>query len=407
MNFKNKINSYNDIIMEDIDNLYIKLIMHLHNNIQISPNDIISREILIYFTHINNYYIFDSKTNIQSTENYEAFFGVTYQALNVKKRILNGKYLLNDEEYDLIVKTLLRTKFGIGSFKIRLKDLQKLNIDSLNKSKVACSKLEIKNKLQKFLDDKGRDFFITSDLQELSEILSTNINNTKRNIRECSFKMKSNAKLRLEENILENINIENKLLSEGYVWIFNNLLMNSRGDVWKFRFKKWTNYPKQIRTNNYGNQRYEISVNSQNYPVHILVANNFIDNPSNYRYVRAKDGNYLNITIDNLEWVKYPAVSRVIKGINSDDESWLNFILENFIPNLRISKLANELSKLADEKKLFPNSKYKQGTVETIIRKYLEENNSIFPLFIINRDGSNIVSIDSEILCKITEFNNS
>lgn len=39
--------------------------------------------------------------------------------------------------------------------------------------------------------------------------------------------------------------------------------------------------------------------------MHRAVAECFIDNPNNYKYVHFKDNNYKNISVDNLYWSKY------------------------------------------------------------------------------------------------------
>ena len=42
--------------------------------------------------------------------------------------------------------------------------------------------------------------------------------------------------------------------------------------------------------------------NGKTYLLHRIVANNFINNPNNYREVNHIDGNKLNNNVDNLEW---------------------------------------------------------------------------------------------------------
>jgi hypothetical protein len=37
--------------------------------------------------------------------------------------------------------------------------------------------------------------------------------------------------------------------------------------------------------------------------IHRLIAENFISNPNNYKYVHHKDGNKLNNSIRNLQWI--------------------------------------------------------------------------------------------------------
>ena len=36
--------------------------------------------------------------------------------------------------------------------------------------------------------------------------------------------------------------------------------------------------------------------------VHVILANCFIDNPNNYKYINHKDNNKMNNSLDNLEW---------------------------------------------------------------------------------------------------------
>lgn len=56
-----------------------------------------------------------------------------------------------------------------------------------------------------------------------------------------------------------------------------------------------------------GYRRIALSHNksTKNYYVHRLVAEAFIDNPNNYKYINHKDENKSNNNIDNLEWCSF------------------------------------------------------------------------------------------------------
>lgn len=69
---------------------------------------------------------------------------------------------------------------------------------------------------------------------------------------------------------------------------------------------------------------------------HKLLAEAFINNPNNYEYVHHKDGNRLNNTISNLEWVSASInnlkdnrhtsnIDHTDYNIYSDEERWLTF----------------------------------------------------------------------------------
>lgn len=53
------------------------------------------------------------------------------------------------------------------------------------------------------------------------------------------------------------------------------------------------------------------SYNTKSQLVHLLVAQTFIDNPSNKKYITHKDGNPLNNDISNLLWVNPSEYTRM------------------------------------------------------------------------------------------------
>jgi len=58
-----------------------------------------------------------------------------------------------------------------------------------------------------------------------------------------------------------------------------------------------------------------------------LVAESFIQNPNGYAYVKHKDGNRLNCSVDNLEWSKYSA----LQGSTSPNAQLSEFDVEGIL----------------------------------------------------------------------------
>ena len=84
----------------------------------------------------------------------------------------------------------------------------------------------------------------------------------------------------------------------------------------------WVNkYGKKVIQINYNNTKKEVLLEK-------MVANLFIDNPKNYRYILHIDNNLLNNCYNNLLWVKQSITIKNKINNNCDTEIWKP-ILEN------------------------------------------------------------------------------
>lgn len=91
-----------------------------------------------------------------------------------------------------------------------------------------------------------------------------------------------------------------KISDSGEIWSKDRECIDSIG---RKRFRKGVKINPDIAPNGY--YRVTLAVNGtkvQRY-LHRLLAEHFIDNPKNLPQVNHKDGNKLNCSIDNLEWV--------------------------------------------------------------------------------------------------------
>lgn len=100
---------------------------------------------------------------------------------------------------------------------------------------------------------------------------------------------------------------------------------------------------------------YQIGLRKDNkrkwFSVHRLVAETFIDNPNNYKYVNHKDENKLNNNINNLEWctMSYNNTygTRLEKVKQKVSKKVLQYDLEgNFIKEYSSLKEANKLNNM-------------------------------------------------------------
>lgn len=89
--------------------------------------------------------------------------------------------------------------------------------------------------------------------------------------------------------------------------IINNEITNyyitTDGRLYNSKTKNW--YIGRVSESGYMDYILTINHKQHSYRAHRLVAESFIPNPNNLPIVNHKDGNKLNNTIDNLEWVTY------------------------------------------------------------------------------------------------------
>lgn len=191
-------------------------------------------------------------------------------------------------------------------------------------------------------------------------------------------------------------------LSEGgFVKVGKCYWINKNAEIWKQSDNGFRKVLVIERKNNTGSEYCITSIDSKQVHVHKLIAELFIENPNNYKYVRALDGNFKNLSATNFEWVKYPAATRVLNSLGGHENSWLNFVIDNFISGVNITDLSKILADISKRKKLFLENSNHESTIDTVIRKYAKGTNDLFPIFEIKKEFNNSVFIDKDILKKV------
>ena len=111
---------------------------------------------------------------------------------------------------------------------------------------------------------------------------------------------------------------------KGYEGLYQ---VSSKGNVkslphfYTWRGAKKYNRGKMLHPYKTGKYSYlTVQIKGKNHLVHRLVAENFADNPNNYKEVNHKDENRLNNNADNLEWCNHQynieySVKKVRKGV--------------------------------------------------------------------------------------------
>jgi hypothetical protein len=174
----------------------------------------------------------------------------------------------------------------------------------------------------------------------------------------------------------------------GFKWEYENVEY-IKNEIWKpFEFEKMKS--QNYYVSNFGRIKNKKRIlkpiidnngyyNINGKLIHIIVANNFIDNPNNYNIVNHKDGNKLNNNIENLEWVTQQM--NVIHAINNQLRKNIKKIV--LVENNEIIKIFNSCMEASKELNVNCRSINKccKGELKTcgekkLTFKYLDDNNN-------------------------------
>lgn len=393
---------------KEIQNMYIKLLKLLTNFENGDSLDFNKIELLIFFTNIRNFSYFYqlNEGKIISKEKYFGQFGRPFSARIVKKKILAKEYQFENKQIYTLVKKLSKTKYGTGNYSIIYKELRMLGYSVADSSEHEARILQIKRVIEEYLIDMKKDTIYSSDIDNLVEITHENRSLIYRLIKKFEFKyiVGKEGLISLKANkLIEKEKKEKWFKDNNFKQIYDNVYLNEKGESWKYKVHsmQWGRVKNSLRTNNYGMQIYTCRINGQLFSVHKLVAIHYIPNPNNYKHVRAIDGNYLNIKLSNLEWVKYTASVRVIKGLVNKSDLWLNIIIKHFKPGMHMTELVTAVTSSERQSHKYSSNVAKRNTISTIIKNYSSGNNELFPIFNIDKEKDNLLTINSDVLKKL------
>ena len=331
---------------------------------------------------------------------------------------------LNTNDYQILSYYKAKTNFIEYRYKHNIDNMKNANlINNLHGNKFlnlenTCIKKILKNYIEENRIYKEFQFF-----DNISKLVSfyifqeqnkVDLNFLKIHARNLGFYIRNTSEIRKIKSELQRLGIEfikkskseindeglknfiKKLEKENYKKIGKKTYIDINVNVIKTKnthpyfFKP----PIHKRENNKGTKTYQISYDSNLYYLHKVFAETFIPNPNNYKYLRAKDGNFRNIKVDNLEWIKYPAKTRIIKPLtNTEHYKMLEYIKEAFNDNDYSGHTLFTISKnIANDyfnKDLYDGAQTDPHTIKTYLRQRIthlikrhskEENGKYFEL---------------------------
>lgn len=324
-------------------------------------------------------------------EKYEKLFKEKISKTNIRTNLFMKNFTKPIIDNMILENKSKRTS---SLLKLPLHEFEKI-YEKIFKEKIDFYKI-LANKIKSFFPNKK--ILYKSDLDGLKKKFQISIYTIKKSVERDSLleiatefqeKIKKKEKVKFEEKY-KNKKIEDILNKNNYKKIpgTENYWINENAKIIKKTKNNFKYISHQYRKNNKNSERYCASINSKSVPIHILLAKTFIKNLKNYKYVRAKDNNFLNLKIDNFEWVQYPAKTRVLKSIFKDEDTWLNFVLKNFIEGKPLNILV-EILEIKAYRSSFIESKTNNNinsTLYTILYKYSEKHfEPDFRFFIIDK----------------------
>ena len=128
--------------------------------------------------------------------------------------------------------------------------------------------------------------------------------------------------------------------------------VSNAGDV---RNRK-TSHVKSIRLDKYGYKRVTLYPSGKTYSIHRLVAIAFIDNPNNLKTVNHVNGNKLDNSVNNLEWLSFSDNSKhahktglIEVSVNGTKNPMSKFTEEDIKEIRLLSSLGNSTSEIANQ----------------------------------------------------------